>query len=451
MTNIIRCFLLSIFLTISLLPAQFANAHSKVGSCSKIGAYKTKDRIKYICVKKNNVKSWVKAPIKSVSKTKVTSLEKEVTPVNTPLQTDKSIDYKTKRDLYNKFKKLSNSSSIVYEQWRDGFDSINKEDNLNYFISPKFTEVGVNTIKSRLNNAVNQLNKYAPLDRIKVFVEVGFAEDIPGICDRVSSRSTDINAMKCNSQILEAVSKQPFISAGTIESEGNFAPIIDLSYSSNASVSIVLVVSTEESLYNWLSYAILEHEYFHIIQKDEAGVKQAEQFPCWLQEGSASYFSLLNSTIYNPDAFTQFRSKYFSWTNYSSDNKRVTPTLEYIRLWVESLSIKYKGIDAHNEICSSLADGDKIYSQGAILTEWIIGKIGFNNFFLMMREIEILGFEQAFEKHFTQSLEKSYDEMAEYLYKENKLILDNYNWLNKYDCYYFLDEVNGFCTTNFRS
>ena len=80
----------------------------------------------------------------------------------------------------------------------------------------------------------------------------------------------------------------------------------------------------------------------------------------------------------------------------------------------------------------------------------MIGKIGFNNFFLMMREIEVLGFEQAFEKFFTKSLEKSYDEMAEYLYKENNLILDNYHWLNKYNCYYFLDEVNGFCTNNFK-
>ena len=68
----------------------------------------------------------------------------------------------------------------------------------------------------------------------------------------------------------------------------------------------------------------------------------------------------------------------------------------------------------------------------------------------MMRDIEVLGFEQSFEKYFRKSLENSYDEMAEYLYKENKFILDNYHWLNKYDCYYFLDEVNGFCTTNFK-
>ena len=450
MTNLLRCFLLSIFLTTSLLPIQSANANSKIDRCSKAGTYKTKDKIKYICVKKNNIKLWVKAPIKNLPKSKEPSLEKEVSPTTTPINIDTSIDYKTKRDLYNKYKKLSNSSASVYEQWRDGFDTINKEDNLIYFISPRFTETGVNTIKSRLNNSVNQLNKYAPVERIKVFVEVGFPEDIAGICDRVSLRSTHINPIQCSSKISDAINKEPYLSAGTIDSEGNFAPIFDLTYSANASVSIVLVVSTEESLYNWLAYAILEHEYFHIVQKDEAGIKQAEQYPCWLHEGSASYFSLLNSTIYNPDAFTQFRSKYFSWIINSLDSSRTTPSLEYLRIWVESVSVKYKGKDAHSDSCSPLTDGDKIYNQGALLTEWMIGKIGFNNFFLMMREIEVLGFEQAFEKFFTKSLEKSYDEMAEYLYKENNLILDNYHWLNKYNCYYFLDEVNGFCTNNFK-
>jgi hypothetical protein len=38
--------------------------------------------------------------------------------------------------------------------------------------------------------------------------------------------------------------------------------------------------------------------------------------------------------------------------------------------------------------------------------------------------------------------------MVQYLYNENNLILENYKWLNQFDCYYFLDEVNGFCTNN---
>lgn len=447
MNNLVRCFLLSVFLTNFLLPIQSSNAHSKIDICSKVGIYKTKDKIRYICLKKNNVKQWAKAPLKNLPKSKQPSIDVEIYPATTPSEAGEDIAYKTKRDLYNKYKKISNSSAILYEQWRDGLGSIDAKDTLNYFISPKFTQVGVNTIRSRLNSSVNQLNKYAIIDRIKVFVEVGFPEDIAGICERVSSRGSNINSMTCISQITEAVSKEPFISAGTIESNGNFTTGLDSNYRSDASVSIVLVVNNEESLYNWLSYAILEHEYFHIIQKNEAGPNQAEQFPCWLQEGSASYFSLLNSTIYNPDAFTQFRSKYFSWINSSYDNLKETSTLEYLRFWVESLSVKYKDKDADTDSCSSLADGDKIYSQGALLTEWMVGKIGFNNFFAFIREIEVLGFEQTFEKFFKQSFSASFNEMSEYLYKENNLILDNHHWLNKHNCYYFLDEVNGFCTT----
>ena len=107
-------------------------------------------------------------------------------------------------------------------------------------------------------------------------------------------------------------------------------------------------------------------------------------------------------------------------------------------------SARYKSEDGLNR-CSSIVDSIKVYSQGALLTEWMISKIGFTNFFIMLRDFETVGFDQAFEKHFTKTIESSYAEMAEYLYRENSLTLENSSWLNAVDCYYFLDTVDGIC------
>lgn len=449
-----------------MLPPQSANAHSKIESCSKIGIYKTLDKIKYICVKKNNKKLWVKAPIKILPKTNETLLEVDTTPTSTPTPTatptptptstptptvlapNGDITYKTERNLYNRYKNISNSSANVFEKWRDALSTTVIDDNVTYSISPRFTDVAEGTIKKRISSSFNQLNKYATIDTLKIFIEAGFPEDVAGICDRIALRSKHMTSLNCSTIILDQISKEPFVSGGTMYSEINFSPLFTSNFPPNASITIYYVLADEKSLYNWLSYPMLEHEYFHAVQRDEGGVLQTQQFPCWLQEGSASYFSLLISTVFNPDAFTQYRSKYYPWINHSTDKGKSTPSLQYLRNWIETYSIKYSTKDGSSNQCSAAGEGAKIYSQGALLTEWMVGKIGFINFFTMMREVESIGFEAAFEKQFTKSLEMSYDEMLQYLYNENNLILENYKWLNQYDCYYFLDEVNGFCTNN---
>ena len=472
MSKVARSISIAIVLILAFTPVQLASAHTKTESCSKVGLFKFKNKKKYICVKRNNSKIWVKAPKKDSKKKKETLLTPEViysetpiktesntnqtsTPIetesntnqtSTPIKTDFDISYVTERDLYNKYKKISPTPAYIYEQWKNNLEQEVGIENVNYSISSKFSEGGVLTIKNRITTTINQLNKFATIDRLKVFVEVGFPEDINGICERISLRGLQNNSALCVNNILNELKKDPFVTAGAIGSEGNFQPIIGSNYSDNASVSIFMIVTNEEGLYNWFGYASLEHEYFHIVQRDEVGVNQAEQFPCWLQEGSASYFSILNSTSSNPDAFTQFRSKYFSWTDVGVDGITTTPTIEYLRNWVEHASIKSKSKGQYIDNCASLNDRDKIYGQGALLTEWMISKIGFNNFFILLKEIEVLGFDQAFEKHFSQSLENSYTEMSEYLYLENKIIIENYEWLNGYACYYFLDEVNGLCS-----
>jgi hypothetical protein len=460
---------------------NFASAHPKIESCSKVGAIKTKDKTKYVCVKKsNNKKIWEKvsknnnaiikeAPLNSSAQPTLLPIKKDSEVSLNPTPKERESDTKTpavdrdgevnnnpisstpesessninKRDIFNKYKQLSETSSSVYYQWGAGYEKNIITERVIFSISPKFSQVGVDTIKERINNSINQLKRYASNDRIKLYVEVGFPEDIRAICERVTERYPLFNLEQCSANLLNDVARQPYISTGTIANEGNFSPIIGNDYSPNASVTIYYVIPTEEALYNWM-FASLEHEYFHVLQKDEVGVRQVEHFPCWLQEGSASYFSILISTLNNPDAFTQFRSKYFSWINIDSNGEKSTPTVDYLHNWVMQTSVRYKSEDGLNR-CSSIVDSIKIYSQGALLTEWMISKIGFTNFFIMLRDFETVGFDQAFEKHFTKTIESSYAEMAEYLYRENSLTLENSSWLNAVDCYYFLDTVDGIC------
>jgi hypothetical protein len=73
---------------------NYASAHAKIESCSKVGATKTKYKTKYICVKKSNNKNiWEK-----VSKNNMATIKDELSVSSTqpnplPIKKDSEINF----------------------------------------------------------------------------------------------------------------------------------------------------------------------------------------------------------------------------------------------------------------------------------------------------------------------------------------------------------------------
>ena len=59
------------------------------------------------------------------------------------------------------------------------------------------------------------------------------------------------------------------------------------------------------------------------------------------------------------------------------------------------------------------------YKFGAVLTEWLVGKIGFKGVVNLMKDIEDFGWKKAFERQLGKPQELFLDEMADYLYFES--------------------------------
>ena len=74
------------------------------------------------------------------------------------------------------------------------------------------------------------------------------------------------------------------------------------------------------------------------------------------------------------------------------------------------------------------------YKYGAVLTEWLVGKIGFKGVVDLMRDIESLGWKNSFTKHLGKPQEAFLDEMAEYLYNEYQIAQQNSSWLSLPRC-----------------
>jgi hypothetical protein len=66
-----------------------------------------------------------------------------------------------------------------------------------------------------------------------------------------------------------------------------------------------------------------------------------------------------------------------------------------------------------------------IYSYGAFLTEWMVGKIGISGLIKLMKETEIVGWDKAFTNNMGGSSSEFLTEMATYLQTEMNIIASN--------------------------
>ena len=88
------------------------------------------------------------------------------------------------------------------------------------------------------------------------------------------------------------------------------------------------------------------------------------------------------------------------------------------------------GLPIHPLINHGVAVLVPLAAIGALLTEWLVGKIGFKGVVELMRDIESLGWKSSFEKHLGKPQESFRDEMADYLLAEYQIAQTNSSWLN---------------------
>jgi hypothetical protein len=88
----------------------------------------------------------------------------------------------------------------------------------------------------------------------------------------------------------------------------------------------------------------------------------------------------------------------------------------------------------YNDRSDNLPNDGTPYKFGAVLTEWLVGKIGFKGTVDLLRDIETLGWKKSFEKQLGKPQESFLDEMADYLYAEYQIAEQNSSWLNMPRC-----------------
>jgi len=147
-------------------------------------------------------------------------------------------------------------------------------------------------------------------------------------------------------------------------------------------------------------------------------------------EGSAEYFGLLVAAMNDPEYFIRHRSQ--GWFPGPSDNRiGKIMTKDDFSSWISKNTVPRL---SYNDSSDNLPSDGTPYKFGAVLTEWLLGKIGFKGVVELMRDIESLGWKKSFEKHLGKSQESFLDEMADYLHSEYQIAQTNSSWLNLPRC-----------------
>jgi hypothetical protein len=146
-------------------------------------------------------------------------------------------------------------------------------------------------------------------------------------------------------------------------------------------------------------------------------------------EGSAEYFGLLVAAMYDPEYFVRHRSQIWFMIGDNRIDKAMTKA--DFSNWISKNTVPRL---TYNDRSDNLPNDGTPYKFGAVLTEWLVGKIGFKGAVGLMRDIESLGWKDSFEKHLGKSQELFRDEMADYLYAEYQIAQKNSSWLTLPRC-----------------
>lgn len=424
-------------------PAQAATP--KAGAkCAKVGTTATASGKKFTCIKSGTKLVWNKGvAIKAVPKPSPNPVFKPVQPTPTPAPTQDPSPTPTPtptikvKSFSERWNETESKAGNTLKIWNKDLATGSPKTKIEYWFGPKISQNVQTEAQRRMDNAVLQWERYMSVTRTKVFFDLGLYTEMQAICERISARSPKRNFSGCMNQFENSYSRILY-HASSWESEGGYLPIIDPNLSKDALVNHNYGLEDEAIFYSSSFLPRIEHEWFHQVQFDLTGNNYVREYSCWFLEGSSEYFGTLAAIGDNSDKFLQHRAQ--SWLGYDNNFSK-----DSIRKWVEQASIPKLAYGDNFDRCSTLARPETIYSYGAILTEWMVAKIGIPKVLAILKDTESMGWDMAFTKSVGGSPKSLLDEMSEYLYSELAIMRENSSWAFLPQCRTYRQYNPGIC------
>ena len=393
-----------------LLSSQLSTSHAaaKAGAkCSKVGSKSVVGAKTFTCIKSGTKVIW----------------DKGVKVVTTTKQSTQSL-------YYERFKKTGSKGLKMFDEWRSNPASGKPKSEIEYWFGSSVPPDIVIESKRRLDNAVLQWERFHKVTRTKIYLDLSMKDQIMEQCRVMAPRSAYFPLDWCRSGSEQSLSSFIY-SAAAFESEGSWRPILAPKLSATASVTHAYVLLEPRMFLTDSFFPRIEHEWFHQIQFDLSGNHYIRENPVWFMEGSAEYFGVLVAAMDDPERFVRHRSQ--SWFQIGDRKIPKVITKANLSSWISEKTVprlSYDDPNADNLPSESFSP----YRLGALLTEWLVGKIGFKGVVELMRDIESLGWKSSFEKHLGKPQESFHDEMADYLLTEYQIAQTNSSWLNLPSC-----------------
>lgn len=423
-----------------LLSLPIVEAHSapKVGApCTKLGVEKKSKNGTLKCTRVNGKLAWKKLalakkaqpklPIAIPSPSPSTIAQPSPTPTPTPVI----------KTITQRWQETNSKALDAFERWSANLATGSPTTKIEYWFGPTISEQTQAESKRRLDNAVLQWERFFKVGRTRVFFDLGLYSDAQLICQRVAARSPMRDYAGCMQQIKNSQDRILYHAAGW-ESEGGFVRVIAPKLSKDALVNHNYALE-DELIFKTSSFLPrIEHEWFHQVQFDLTGNDYIVQYPCWFIEGSSEYFGTAAALGDKPERFLQHRSQ-----KWEARPQELSAT--YIRKWVEDASKTRLLPGSFVDRCATLDRWDSVYSFGAVLTEWMVGKIGIEKILDLLRDTEAIGWNSAFAKHMGSQMSDMYDEMGSYLFNELTIIDQTKSWLHLPRCPTYREANFGVC------
>ena len=408
---------LSAFLLLSLVAPVQAATPKAGAKCTKAGSTATASGKKFTCVKSGTKLAWNKGvTVKAAPKPIPTPVYKPIEPTPTP-NPSTTPTLVPQKSFYQRFADRDSIAVKNFELWRRNSASGLPQSTIQYWFGSRVPNNLIEESKMRMNNAVLQWERFHKVSRSKIYFDLAMREESSDRCQVIKLRSMQFTVDWCLKQTENSM-KNFFYLAAAYESEGGWRPILDPKLSPQASVSHSYVLQQDKVFYTDTFFPRIEHEWIHQIQYDLSGNNYIREYPVWFVEGSAEYLGLLTASMNDPDYFFTHRAE--GWI--SDDNSL---TVDYFKTWIIKNTVPRL---TYTDYSDSLPSDGSPYRYGALVTEWLVGKIGFTGLVTLMRDTESMGWVKAFEKNVGATQAAVSGEIAEYIYGERVYLSKNRLW-----------------------
>jgi hypothetical protein len=408
-----------------------SQAAAKAGAkCTKVGSKSYVGTKTFTCIKSGKKLVWNKGI------TALQTVKNDDAPVKNEMQP-------VKEDIYQRWERTGSNATKFLNVWRASLATGKPETQITFWFGATVPPEIKAEAERRFNNTVLQWERFYKVSRSKVYFDLGMLEDHSARCEVLSKRSVHFPVDWC---LQDDPRKRNLIYwASAFNSEGGFRPTIEPMLSKDASVSHSYTLFEPAVMYLDAFIPRIEHEWFHQVQYDLAGNDYMHENPMWFQEGAAEYFGLLSGSASDPNYFIQHRAQ--NWFSHNANH-----SVDFFKDWIIRHDLPRLAGGKNGERLQTRAGENTMYSYGAFLTEWMVGKIGLPGLLKLMKDTESIGWQKAFTNNMGRSSSDLLTEMANYLYTENKIISDN-KWIFLPMCKsYATDKIvefnKGVCNSN---